>query len=81
MLIDILEVKPLDGYKVFIRFEDGISGEIDISKVVPFMGVFSELKDKHFFDQVFVNKETGTICWKNGADISPCSLYDILTHR
>lgn len=28
MLVDIVEVKPLSSYKLFIKFEDGVSGEL-----------------------------------------------------
>lgn len=31
--------------------------------------------DVNYFKQVTLNHEIGTICWKNGADISPHLLY------
>ncbi len=33
-------------------------------------------KDKKFFSQVKVNSDIGTICWDNGADISPTFLHE-----
>lgn len=80
MLVDIVEVKVLEDYKLFLRFEDNVKGEIDISKVVPFKGVFEKLRDKKFFSRVTINKEVGTICWENGADLAPCTLYDYLNN-
>lgn len=80
MLIDIIEVKPLSPYKLFIRFEDGSSGNVDIAQVIPFEGVFAVLADKDFFATVHVNPEIGTICWENGLDLSPCVLYDLVNH-
>ena len=72
--IDVIDVKVLEDYKVKLQFEDGSVGVVDISKVVPFEGIFEPLNDKHFFDQVSVNPDIGTICWENGADLSPTYL-------
>jgi hypothetical protein len=78
MLYDVIEVKTLEDYKIYIRFENGVSGKIDISKIVSFKGIFAKLKDKKYFATVSVNRDVGTICWKNGADIAPCRLYSIV---
>jgi hypothetical protein len=75
MLVNVTEVKVLDNYNLALRFEDGIAGQIDISKLIPFKGIFAELKDADYFKTVFIDKESGTICWDNGADLSPCVLY------
>ena len=31
MLRDIVEVRPLGGYRLYLRFEDGIAGELDFA--------------------------------------------------
>lgn len=76
MLIDVVEVKPLSDYRLFLRFEDGLSGEIDISEVIEFKGIFAKLSDKSYFSRVKVNPEIGTICWENGADLAPEFLHE-----
>ncbi|MBM3199164.1 MAG: DUF2442 domain-containing protein, partial [Chlamydiae bacterium] len=45
MLFDIHEVRVVKKYTLYIRFENGISGEVDVSQIVPFEGVFSKFKD------------------------------------
>lgn len=75
MLADVTEVKVLENYHLLLRFEDGTMGEVDIAKMVPFKGIFAKLKDNEYFKTVVVDPETGTICWDNGADLSPCRLY------
>lgn len=77
MLKDITNVHVKKGYALNIQFEDGFSGEVDISEIVPFEGVFAPLKDIEYFKTVHVNPDIGTICWDNGADISPSTLYEI----
>jgi len=78
MLYDVIEVKPLSAYRLYLRFEDGSSGEVDVSKIIPFEGVFAALVDEKYFATVTVDPESGTICWENGADISPCLLYEAI---
>lgn len=79
MLKDIVEVRPLRDYVLYLRFEDGAEGEVDLGSLIQFKGVFASLKDQARFDEVYVNPEMGTICWPNGADLDPCVLYSEIT--
>lgn len=81
MLQDIVEVKPLGGYRLFLRFEDGTKGEIDVAELIRLEGVFSPLKDYAEFQKVHVNADTGTICWPNGADLDADVLYSHVTGK
>lgn len=72
--VDVVEVKVLENYRLFLQFDDGTSGEIDISEIIPFNGVFKALEDQEYFSHVALNKDIGTICWENGADLSPAFL-------
>jgi hypothetical protein len=78
MLKDIVVVKPLEGHQLFLRFEDGIEGVIDISQLISFSGIFAPLKDAAYFAQVQIHPELGTVVWQNGADLDPDVLYAIL---
>lgn len=79
MLKDVVEVRPAGDYRLFLRFEDGVSGELDISALVSFEGVFAAVRDPQVFAAVRVDRELGTICWPNGADLDPDVLYARLT--
>ena len=81
MLKDVLEVRPLEGYRLFVRFEDGVQGVIEVSDLVRFEGVFAFLKDPGQFRQVSVSRELGVVCWPNGADLDPDVLYAGLTGK
>jgi hypothetical protein len=81
MLKDIVEVRPLDGYRLYLRFEDGVEGVVDLGKSIRFDGVFAPLKDRAHFEQVRVNPELGTVCWPSGADLDPDVLYAQITGK
>ncbi len=79
MLKDIVEVTARPSYKLFVRFEDGISGEFDLAAATGFAGVFAPMRDSTVFASVTVNKELGTVQWPNGADLDPDVIYAGLT--
>jgi hypothetical protein len=75
MLIDVIEAKYVRDFIVWLKFEDGSEGEIDLSSEL-YGPVFEPLKDIDFFRQVSVDPELGTIVWPNGADLAPEFLHD-----
>lgn len=75
MLHDIVEVKVLNKYNLLIKFENNFCGEIDVSKIISFNGIFAPLKNQAFFKKVKVDPELGTIVWSNGADLAPETIY------
>jgi Protein of unknown function (DUF2442) len=81
MLKDIVEARPAGEYKLYLRFEDGVEGEIDLSKLIDFKGVFEPLRDLREVAKVRVDAEHGTVCWPNGADLDPDVLYSLLPRQ
>jgi hypothetical protein len=81
MLKDIVEVRPLGGYLVHFRFEDGLEGDLDLGKLIEFNGIFAPLRDEKEFAKVQLHGELGTIVWPNGADLDPDVLYSSLSGR
>jgi hypothetical protein len=81
MLKDIVAVKPLAGYQLWLRFEDGVEGVVDINQIIAFSGIFAPLQDLDYFAQVQIHPELGAIVWQNGADLDPDVLYSIVTKR
>lgn len=75
MLKDVIEVTPLDGYRLRLVFEDGATGEVDIAELIEFQGVFAALHEKAVFDQATVDPELGTVVWPGGGDLDPDVLY------
>ena len=71
----IVEAEPLDGYVVHVRFEDGTAGDVDLSYLLDYGGVFEPLRDLGYFRRLKADREAGTVVWPNDADIAPETLY------
>jgi hypothetical protein len=66
--------EALPGHRLALRFADGVEGEVDVSDLVG-QGVFKAWEDPADFARVFVDEESGTVTWPNGADLAPGALY------
>jgi hypothetical protein len=73
----VSSVSPLDGYKLNLIFDDGTKRVFDVSVFFEFPA-FQPLRDKAFFDTVFL--ERGRPMWGDKTlDISPNMLRDDFT--
>lgn len=68
--------RPLEGYRLAIRFDDGTEGEVCLRDRL-FGPVFEPLQDEEVFAQAFVD-EFGAVAWPGGADLAPDALYEKL---
>jgi len=75
MLKDIVEARATGDHRLYLRFEDGTHGEIDLGRLIAFKGFFEPLLDPEELAKVKVDPEIGTVCWPNGADLDPDVLY------
>jgi hypothetical protein len=78
-MLRLVEVKVLPGYRLWLRYADGVEGEVDMSDLAG-RGVFEAWNDRLFFENVRIG-ETGAPVW--GSDIELCSdaLYLRLTGK
>jgi len=73
-MVDVTEVRVVRAYTLWLRFEDGTEGEVDLSAELTGR-VFEPLRDLEYFETVSVSADLGTIVWPNGADFAPEFLY------
>jgi hypothetical protein len=75
MLKDVIEVRPMDDYRLWLRFEDGVEGVVDLTTCLEFKGVFAPLAEPQQFAGVQVDPGLGSVSWPCGADLDPtCSI-------
>ncbi|MBP7552715.1 MAG: DUF2442 domain-containing protein [Spirochaetes bacterium] len=70
MFINVVEAKYLNEYKIWIKFNNGIEGEVDLENDL-WGPVFEPLKDTNEFRKFKISKTFGTIVWENEADLAP----------
>lgn len=73
MLVKIVEARHVADFRVWLRFDDGAAGEVDLSDEL-WGEVFEPLRDVDEFAKLRVDDELDTIVWPNGADLSPAWL-------
>jgi len=75
MMIDVIGVRPLGGYKLEIEFSNEMIGERDFAFINRESGPMLEpLKDPAYFARVFI--DVGALTWPNGYDWDPIALHD-----
>lgn len=77
MILHTTEVTPLPGYRLFLRFNNGAAGEVDLSAELD-GEVFEPLRDPAMFATVCQHPVMRTAAWANGADFAPEFLLDLL---
>jgi hypothetical protein len=70
MLPRILEAHYVRDYKVWIRFSDGVEGEVDLSQELT-GPMFEPLRNVEEFRRLALHPEWKTLVWPNGADVAP----------
>jgi len=73
----LVAARPLQGYRVWLRFADGTEGVVDLSDEL-WGEVFEPLKNPERFQELQVHTELHTLVWQNGADFAPEFLYEKL---
>lgn len=72
----VVEVHAISGYRLAVKFMDGTSGEIDMSRLVmsDSAGIFAQLRDPALFTQEYV--QYGAVVWPGEIDLAPDSMYN-----
>ncbi len=75
MILHVKEAKYLHDYVIWLCFNDGAEGEVNLSNELE-GEIFGPLKDIQKFRSFKVDPIIGTIVWENGADLDPEFLYE-----
>jgi hypothetical protein len=70
----VIDARHLGGHRVWLRFDDGLEGEVDLAAEL-WGEVFEPLRDPAYFSRFVVDD---TLVWPNGADFAPEFLHERL---
>jgi hypothetical protein len=79
-MIKLTQVKAQPNFRLFLKFEDGTEGTIDLSNTVG-KGVFKELSNPVIFASAHIDAESGAVAWGDRIDLCPDSLYMQITGK
>jgi hypothetical protein len=69
-----IEVKPLENFKIYLKYEDGTQGHLDLSHLKG-KGIFKIWQDYDNFRKVYIDPESHAIAWSEDVDICPDNAY------
>jgi len=72
MYWDVVEVRPEPDYCLFVRFKDGLAGQVRLKRE-ELTGVLAPLLDARLFEQVFIDH--GVVAWPGEIDLAPDAMY------
>ncbi|RMF35782.1 MAG: DUF2442 domain-containing protein [Chloroflexi bacterium] len=74
-----IEVKPLENYRIWVKYSDGAEGMVDLSDLVG-KGVFAVWNDYREFQKVHIGPG-GEIAWSEEIDLCPDAIYLKITGK
>ncbi|MFP3939597.1 MAG: DUF2442 domain-containing protein [Thermoanaerobaculia bacterium] len=75
MILRVTDAKLVRDFVVWVRFNDGSEGEVDLSAELD-GPIFEPLKDPKIFAQFKLDPDSHTLVWPNGADLAPEFLHE-----
>lgn len=72
MLLDVIAVRPMDGFQLDLEFENGERRRFDMRPLLA-MKPWNRIATPALFERVQVNY--GTVVWPGEIDIAPETLY------
>lgn len=77
MIPHVIKAEYKGDYRVWLRFNDGAEGVVDLKDEL-YGEMFEPLKDIKKFKSFRIDPELETLVWENGADFAPEFLRDHL---
>ena len=80
MILHTTEVTPLSDYRLYLRFNNGDAGEVDLSGELEGV-VLSPLRYPAQFATAYHHPVMRTVAWANGADLAPEYLLELMRRQ
>ncbi|MBT8490135.1 MAG: DUF2442 domain-containing protein [Deltaproteobacteria bacterium] len=78
--ISVSEARYIENFKVFLKFNTGEAGEVDLRDVIHQYKIAEPLRDPVRFSRFYLDSWP-TLAWDCGFDIAPESLYFRVTGK
>ena len=73
----VAELEVREPFQIWVRFDDGAAGVVDLSDSASVGGIFARWSDEGFWRSAHIVAATGAVAWGDGSeiDVCPLSLY------
>ena len=65
-------VTPIGGYRICIEFEDGVKGDVDLSRLCG-LGIFRAWDDEVFFNSARIDSPYRVVIWGDSGEVELCT--------
>jgi len=77
MILHVVDVKHINDYRIWVSFNNGKSGIIDLKNELT-GPIFEPLKEISLFKTIRIHPIMETVVWDNGADLAPEYLLELM---
>jgi hypothetical protein len=78
--VSVLEARYIKDYRIWLKFNTGETGEVDLRDIVYKYAIASPLRDPVVFSGFYLDSWP-TLAWECGFDVAPESLYFMATGK
>ncbi|CAG0950337.1 hypothetical protein ANRL3_00191 [Anaerolineae bacterium] len=76
MIIHITSAQVVGDYSLELTFDNGVRKRVNLRREL-YGPIFESLRDPAYFARAFVDPDSRTVTWPNGADLAPDFLYQL----
>ena len=80
MIIHIIEVKVVGASSLELAFDNGHRKQVNLRREL-YGPIFEPLRDPAYFALAYLDPDSRTVTWPNGADFAPDFLYGMEAER
>jgi hypothetical protein len=74
MIAKLIQVKAVDQYLIWLKYDDNTEGQVDLTHLKD-KPVFKKWENSEFFNKVYIDAETQAVAWDENIELCPDSLY------
>ena len=74
MIIHVAELKVVGRYSLDLAFDNGVRKRVNLHREL-YGPIFEPLRDPAYFARAYIDPNSRTVTWPNGADFAPDFLY------
>ena len=76
MIIHVSQVRVVGSHSLVLTFDNGVQKQVNLRQEL-YGPIFEPLRDPSYFAKAYVDPDSRTVAWPNGADFAPDFLYQL----